>query len=421
MWRIFLAWLLVASKVASFTLPDKTFSTIYDIPEKQTRPRVLLQAVYPETGNPLLCVNEELGTQLPVTLRQKYVWSRLSTMKRKMLPGGRRFTNKRRRISCFIVATMAYLRGPLLGADFDPNVAHAGVTFKVSSLKVKATVNSNPDLLFPAAAPSGTQNRAVTKKSATKKQNIILKKDRLAINSKHLSNQMISGGSIVVAAAGGILVGKLARNENVRDGTMTVSGPPESPEAIAEAKKQQMRSESAEKYITNALKQQENTTALETTEKQVQNETKAEVIAKGVEDVGSLESKEILKEQQNTTLLQATKKSTLNETMDEGTRSLEAPVQAPVEQEGRPLEPETLYFVKIDNQKESSRDTDPSPANATIKTASEPSSEADAESSSDNMADSVLPATKEPSLNSTTPEEIETHQTTEKSEDTYGL
>lgn len=153
-----------------------------------------------------------------------------------------------------------------------PNAAHAaGAEVRVINLKVAATVNhktESPDLLVQAKRKAYQKMR--TRKRKTEKR-------------QALSKASIPGATIVVAAAGGFLVGKVARDEREQQQqqqqsdndddddyyTTTASGsvsitmvqdpplPTPPPPTEEEIKKERLRSQEAAKYVKNALMRQQ--------------------------------------------------------------------------------------------------------------------------------------------------------------------
>ena len=231
--------------------------------------------------------SEEHESQQPPTRRQN-IWSRV--MNKRSI----RIWPPKRKFACFVIAAMAYLRGPsafLLGDkfNFDPNVAHAGVSVKISNLKVEATVKpGTTDLLMPifpsprqkkaaAAQPppvsKPTTKAVVAAKNIPSKPAVVVKKvDKMAavskkrnskqavdkIGTKALSSQTISkagaGVSIVLAVAGGILVAKVARDRDGGEDNDSATAVLER-SLTEEGRKAQARSQQAVNYVKNALKQ----------------------------------------------------------------------------------------------------------------------------------------------------------------------
>ena len=147
-----------------------------------------------------------------------------------MLGAVRSVLPRKRKLACFAIATMAYLRGPSLlnNNEFDPNVAHAGIKVEVSSVRVEATMKDLPPLLpIKAAAKAPRTIVKTTKDSVPSEAKRDIKKIVAPVPglmkkmaTSEMSNMMASSPvTLVFAAGGGILAGTHARRKGTTFGS----------------------------------------------------------------------------------------------------------------------------------------------------------------------------------------------------------
>lgn len=137
---------------------------------------------------------------------------------------------KKRNLACFAIGVMAYLRGPsLLSREVDPNVAHAGITVKVSGVRFEAKVKDIAPLIPIRTKSSNTEaapvvapiKKTITEAGISDKAKREIEKfmepvPALAqkVSRKDLTKLVTSTpGTFVIAAGSGILAGVFARRK----------------------------------------------------------------------------------------------------------------------------------------------------------------------------------------------------------------
>jgi hypothetical protein len=164
----------------------------------------------------------QTNDSFPLTRKHGKRREKLRALVKRVIP-------KKHNIVCFIIAVLAYLRGPsIITSDVDHHVAHAGVSVKFSGAKVEATIKDIPPLLIPIkpAAPKKVVKatpvptpapapKPVTKTVVEKERKNVLKpasKFAKKVVMSDLPNLVTSTpGSLVISAGGGIYAAVYSR------------------------------------------------------------------------------------------------------------------------------------------------------------------------------------------------------------------
>ncbi|CAB9508432.1 expressed unknown protein [Seminavis robusta] len=210
----------------------------------------------------------------PMTRRRP--WKLLSRL-RKSIP-------IERKLACFAIAVLTYLRGPtLLGSD--PNVAHAGVQVKLSGVKVEATVKDLPPLIvikpkpapkpIPAAAKQKTAEKPTTSakpkpiaakppsatKPTTKKPAAPKRTPRPEgtlttenIRKQFLDSSQFKIGTAVVAAGSGIFVGYTAHRQSKGDEHGDTNGDQSGSSQSRIIREEELRRQREEAFVKEAMR-----------------------------------------------------------------------------------------------------------------------------------------------------------------------
>lgn len=225
------AFLLLLSVVAGF-LPKVSKSAL-----RYSGTRSFRAQENPETADP-----QEASIGFAKKTRHGERRRKLVGIVKKAIP-------KKRNVACLAIAIMAYLRGPSMLSCVDPNIAHAGVSVKISGAKVGATIKDIP-LLIPtklgdskALSETGATGsvKTVTPKDVRELLEPALKLAKRAVTSDIPNIVTSAEGSLVIAAGGGILAGVYSRRTS-----SDVKGSVDGGKAERDAQTQE--------YVTNVLK-----------------------------------------------------------------------------------------------------------------------------------------------------------------------